>query len=166
MGRKKVFHSRKKRQRNAKEQILKSAQPHGSPRQHHSVRLIEDFRKSCLSLPDGWSVVQDTEETLTVSHVHLINEQPTLDYTVIISADNTYIVKAYDHIILRSRLPSIAPVKLRTVKQFKDLLTLVETLSMCPGNPDDQFIELAKTKGGKLKNRNGSKNDNHKNKKY
>lgn len=109
-----------------------------------------------MPLPDGWSFVQDSaNETLTVSHIILITDKPTLDYTVLISLDQTYVVKAYDHIVQRCHLPTHVPVKLRTVQQFKDLLTQVKGLKLCPGNPDDQFIEMAKTKRGKLKNRNG-----------
>ena len=67
-----------------------------------------------------------------------------------VSSDCTWKLIVHGQQVSHSLLSSL-PAKL-THEQLQRLINTLESSSVCPGNPDEKFVELIKAKKGKIMN--------------
>ena len=70
---------------------------------------------------------------------------------LIVSSDLTWTVYIHGHRVEQEQCPVLQEFQsLLNVESFKRLVTLLDTLHVCPGNPDQKFVEMCENKKGKL----------------
>ena len=147
MGRKKKFSSNKK--------INYTIQ-----RRAHTPFTLQCIQNELtpFNLPKGWTLVtNDTNDTksdnvtLSLLHLQIINETPTVTHTITISTDLSYTVTIYNH--LNVKLPD-HPV-IDSTNSIITLINYLSSLSLCPGISDSRYFKLADSRGGIFLNRQG-----------
>lgn len=131
--------------------ILQVSIPLGKLKQDlHLTLLTKQLQTS--NLPLGWSVLNTAkvDDHLYLCHMKIIEGNPVFCYTVDISYDLTYSVKAFNHFIT---LPQTTLIDNCT--SIINLLQYITSLKICPGISYPKYIQLAQSRGGTLSNREG-----------
>ena len=151
MGRKLNYTNRK--------QLRYMRKKRGKCHHHHSLTTTSfNFTLLCKQiseavLPSGWSLTP-SQDSLVLCYISLCgdsNQQPNIAYSVTISENLTYIIKASSHVVSLPDNP-----KLSSVNCVTDLLEYITGLQFCPGNPEEKFLTLASERNGEFKDRNGN----------
>ena len=160
MGRTKPFNKRRKN-KSISNLILKVSIPF-----KNIQRLpISSIRKSLLpqpspssfthrsSLPDGWTILppqsnDDTNDTIHLCHMGLVNDKCAINHTLTLLPDHSYTLALFSHDVNIGSQQ--LPHKLHTKEELIHTLNATESMKICPGNPDPDFLELAHLRKGKM----------------
>ncbi len=138
-----------------KRQALKANKP-GRPRKHLPPTL--NGLKSSVVLPSAEWSARESEDNL---HFLKIKEQPNPNQPVIVThclavkKDFTWQVSVHGHTISSDCSPLSAIPKHLTKKSTQELLTTLDTASVCAGHPDKHLLEFVKAKKGNVLSKSG-----------
>lgn len=129
-----------------------------------SPLTLADLHASVEKLAPGW-VDQTSDPTEQIQLCKIIqssrsSKQPmVISHCLCISSDLTWIAHIHGHKLpttndVNSPVSSI-PHKLDR-KSLASLLQLMDKCTVCPGNPEKRFLEIADSRKGKFKTGNGS----------
>ena len=122
-----------------------------------SISSLQDIYSSLPSLPAGWTDQTttpplDTIQLCKVSPAPCTHSKPVVvKCCLTINNDLTWQVNVHGHNVTptaQSPLSSV-PDKLST-DSVAALIKLLDTCRVCPGHPDEQYEDLAKTKKGRF----------------
>ena len=119
---------------------------------------LEELHASLSSLRPSWS--DQTSSTKPVEQVKLckISSQPStsaqplvVTHSVIVNADFSWQASVHGHIIqpTSSNPLSSIPVNLNQ-SSLSNLVSVLDSCTVCPGNPDPHFVTLAESRKGKF----------------
>ena len=102
---------------------------------------LHSMMKDTITLENGW-----VDATCRVDMIHLckcvgISQH---SHDIIIKTDLTWDVYIHGRKVRHG--PFGAPALLQTIENVKDLVQTIETASICPGNPDEKFVEMIKAR--------------------
>ena len=141
-----------------KRQICTSA-PTASPVETVSLSDIAD---SPLDLPSTQWVVQNHSPTNIIickmsSLLSSGRQSVTVTHCLTINNDLSWTLSVHGMNVDSRVCPLLRKISTKVNKDsLQQLLYLLENSTVCPGHPDEQFIEMAKAKKGKLQSKDGT----------
>ena len=88
---------------------------------------------------------------------HLI-EPMKISHSIMINSDMTWNVYVHGNKVLCRRNTLLSQFSDRlSAESLQSLISIVDSASVCPGNPDEKFIRMVKAKNGVVKSANGEK---------
>ena len=103
----------------------------------------------------GWTISQ-TEQEDTLQFCILRFDPPTVVRSVTVSSDLTWYAHVLGKVILRTNVViQSLPAKASSVSVLRHILLTVQLAQLCPGNPEEHFVQLLQRKGGKACGRSG-----------
>lgn len=120
-----------------------------------NISAFQDYVSS-LHLHSKWHINlcdKELELQLTeLSRQKSLNCEPiVITRSLVVSQDLSWLVYVHGHKLdpLRCSLTSVIPSEL-TFEDFKTLIAVITTSNICPGQPDQRFIEMAESRSGKF----------------
>ena len=112
--------------------------------------LKKQILKEQSSLPPSWVFTESS------NHLKLckITEEGEVSYCIKIHEDLTFCISLFCHPISLDVQDDTIP----DIDSVFTILHLAENTSICPGNPDENFLELATERNGKFFNNEGAYN--------
>ena len=126
------------------------------------LSLVKDLHKSIKLPGQSWSDQSPSPVTsiklCKISSEASSSEQPLIvTHCLSVSSNLQWSVSVHDHEVKQSNCPALASVsKELTPQSLECLLTLVDSLNICIGQPDDHFVEMVSSKNNILKSQDGS----------
>ena len=126
------------------------------------LSLVEDLHKSIKLPGQSWSDQSPSPVTsiklCKISSEASSSGQPLIvTHCLSVSSNLQWSVSVHDHEVKQSNCPALASVsKELTPQSLECLLTLVDSLNICIGQPDDHFVEMVSSKNNILKSQDGS----------
>lgn len=147
------------RKRQAQKRLAKKLQD-----QEESTATAANIRELCDSiLPSGWNnMSNDSSDEIrlckVLSQSGTSSEPMKISHSIIINSNMTWNVFVHgSKVSCRKNTPlSQFPDKL-SAESLQSLINVVDSASVCPGNPDKKFIDMVKAKKGALKSISGEK---------
>lgn len=147
------------RKRQAQKRLAKKLQ-----NQEESIATDANIRELCDSvLPSGWSnMSNDSSDEIRLckvsSQTGTSSEPMKISHSIIINSNMSWSVFVHGYkVSSRKNTPlSQFPDKLPAAS-LQSLINVVDSASVCPGNPDKKFIDMVKAKKGALKSISGEK---------
>ena len=113
-------------------------------------------------LPENWSIKFDSTvnhaDVCKIGHQNTITSQPAVVTTCLsIYKDLSWRLHVHGKVVNIEDCTALAdtPVSLSTTSTV-ELLSLIDRLNVCVGNPDPRFTELCELQGGKIKAADGT----------
>ena len=114
------------------------------------IIIVENVEQlSTIELPITWHKVESSSTSLVLAHIITEDSKPKIKYSVIIKHNLTCSLSIYGKPFQQNYA---------TIKRKIDLLSVLralESMSLCIGNNDPQFMNIAMEKNGRLCDRAG-----------
>ena len=124
-----------------------------------------DLHSSLLSLLPSWTDQTQTSDESNVESIRLckIDSLPSsstqplvITHSLVVNTDFTWKLIVHGHEVLHVSTPLLSAIPEHLNKQsLAHLLTAIDSAIIFPGNPDERFIEMAKSHKGKLLTKSG-----------
>ena len=103
----------------------------------------------------GWTL-SGTEQEDTLQFCILRFDPPTVVRSVTVSSDLTWYAHVLGKVVLRTNVViQSLPAKVSSKSVLRQILMTVQSVQLCPGNPEEHFVQLLERKGGKTCGRAG-----------
>ena len=103
----------------------------------------------------GWTL-SGTEQEDTLQFCILRFDPPTVVHSVTVSSDLTWYAHVLGKVVLRPNVViQSLPAKVSSESVLRQILMTVQSAQLCPGNPEEHFVQLLERKGGKTCGRAG-----------
>lgn len=89
-------------------------------------------------LPDGWSILQNSSNIITLCYICQYNSHHQIVFTVTVYSNFTYSIRAFTHFNV-----NIPHMLITDTTHLINLLNYLSSLKVCPGNSDPPFLQLA-----------------------
>ena len=107
-----------------------------------------------VDLP-GWTLSK-TEQEDTVQFCILRSDPPTVVRSVTVSADLTWYAHVLGRVVPRANVViQSLPAKVSSNSSLLHVLLTIQLARLCPGNPEEDFVQLLERKGGQARGRSG-----------
>ena len=143
------------RKKQAKKRLAKKLQCH---------KTAANIKEICDGvLPSGWSNLSNNSsdeiqlcKLLCTSGTS--SEPMKISHSIMINSDMTWNVYVHGNKVLCRRNTPLSQFPDRlSAESLQSLISIVDSASVCPGNPDEKFIRMVKAKKGVVKSANGEK---------
>lgn len=105
----------------------------------------------------GWTL-SGSEQEATLQFCILKFDPPTVVRSVTVTSDLTWYAHVLGKVVLRTNpIIQSLPAKVSSESTLQHTLLAVQSAHLCPGNPEEHFVQLLERKGGKACDRSGEK---------